>query len=337
METLNICSLAPYFTDEAAAWELLESLRWPTGSPECPHCGEVGNAALLKPRNGQATTSTGKVSYRRTWKCRNKTCRRKFSVLVGSIFEDSKVPVSKWLMAFYLLTASKNGVAAYELHRTLGVTNKTAWFMFHRIREAMKEGALADMLRGTVVADETYVGGNPSRMNKATRARWEARKNTPHSDRTSGMTAKTPVLSLIDAQSGEVRSRVVARVDGANLRKVMSEQVDMAGSVLWTDEGAWYGQIGREFTSHVTVDHNAHQFVGAFGQSTNKAENYFSQLKRSLDGTHHHVSVEHLPRYLTEHDFRYSTCHLSDSDRMRRLVGQTGGRRLTYKRVKTTA
>ena len=163
METLNIASLAPYFTDEAAAWELLESLRWPDGQAECPHCGEVGNATLLKPRSGQATTSTGKVSYRRTWKCRNKTCRRKFSVLVGSIFEDSKVPVSKWLMAFYLLTASKNGVAAYELHRTLGVTNKTAWFMFHRIREAMKAGPLADMLRGTIVADEAFIGGDSRR------------------------------------------------------------------------------------------------------------------------------------------------------------------------------
>jgi len=336
METLNICSLAPYFTDEAAAWELLESLRWPSGQPECPHCGEVGNAALLKPRNGQATTSTGKVSYRRTWKCRNATCRRKFSVLVGSIFEDSKVPVSKWLMAFYLLTASKNGVAAYELHRTLGVTNKTAWFMFHRIREAMKEGPLAEMMRGTIVADETYIGGTPKKMNKAARAINYKLRMTPRAmDRG---TAKTPVLSLINAETGEVRSRVVSRVDGHTLRKAIAEQVDMAGSVLWTDEGSWYNQIGQEFQAHETVNHSQDEYVDWItGATTNRAEGYFGQLKRSIDGTHHHVSKEHLPRYLAEHDFRRSTCDLSDSDRMRRLVRQTRNRRLTYGTVKSSS
>jgi transposase-like protein len=328
METLNICSLAPYCTDEAAAWELLESLRWPEGNPECPHCGEMGNATLLKPRSGQATTSTGRVSYRRTWKCRNKTCRRKFSVLVGSIFEDSKVPISKWLMAFHLLTASKNGVAAYELHRTLGVTNKTAWFMFHRIREAMKEGPLADMLRGTVIADETFVGPNPGKMNAKSRRMYDAIH-----DADSG-NEKVPVLSLINATTGEVRSRVIPDVTGHTLRKVMAEQIDMAGSVLHTDEWQSYKAIGKEFISHGTVNHKAAQWVHD-GASTNKAENYFSQLKRSLDGTHHHVSREHLQRYITEHDFRYSTRDISDSERMRRLVSQTGGRRLTYKRVKT--
>ncbi len=327
---MNICSLAPYFSDEAAAWGLLESLRWPNG-PECPHCGEVDRATYLKPRDGQRTTSTGKVSYRRLWKCQ--ACKRKFSVLVGSIFEDSKVPLSKWLMAFYLLTASKNGVAAYELHRTLGVTNKTAWFMFHRIREAMKAGPLADMLRGTIVADETYIGGDPRRMNATTRARWEQRRDTPFNGR-EGRSDKAAILSLINAESGVVRSQVVPRVDGSNLRKAMSEQVDMAGSRLWTDEGSWYRHIGQEFIEHATVNHNEKQYKGAQGQTTNQAESYFSQLKRSLDGTHHRVSKEHLPRYLAEHDFRYSTRQLSDSDRMVQLMGQTGGRRLTYRTVK---
>jgi len=149
------------------------------------------------------------------------------------------------------------------------------------------------------------------------------------------MTDKTPVLALINADTGEARTRVVARVDGHNLRKVMAEQVDMAGSVLWTDEGAWYRQIGQEFSSHATVDHNKGQYVRK-GASTNKAENYFSQLKRSIDGTHHHVSVEHLPRYLAEHDYRYSTKDISDSDRMRRLVAQSRGRRLTYRTVKAS-
>ena len=332
MDTLNICSLAPYFTDEAAAWELLESLRWPDGRPECPHCGSVGESTLLRPQNGHRTTSTGRISYRRTWKCR--ACRRKFSVLVGSIFEDSKVPVSKWLMAFYLLTASKNGVAAYELHRTLGVTNKTAWFMFHRIREAMKEGPLADMLRGTIVADEVLIGGDMERANKKTRARWAEKLNTPWSGFTGRNSHRTPVLSLVNATTGEVRSRVVPRVDGHNLRKVMAEHVDMGNSVLWTDEGKWYGPIGREFQAHQSVNHSQDQYLDKqTGATTNRVESYFAQLTRSIDGTHHRVSREHLQRYVTEHDFRYSTRHLSDSDRMRRLVAQTRGRRLTYRAI----
>jgi len=326
---MNICSLAPYFHDEAAAWALMESLRWPDG-PICPHCGEVDNATFLRPQNGTRTTSTGRVSHRRTWKCRG--CKRKFSVLVGSIFEDSKVPLTKWLAAFYMLTSAKNGVAAFEIHRTLKVTNKTAWFMFHRIREAMKEGPLADMLRGTIVADETFIGGSVKRMNRKTQERLVERRNAPGG--LKGATNKTPVLSLINATTGEVRSRVVPTVTGANLRKVMSEHVDMADSTLYTDEGAWYEQLGWEFIAHNTVNHSADEYVSRrTGASTNKAENYFSQLKRSLDGTHHHVSVEHLPRYLAEFDFRFSTRDLSDSERMERLMSQTGGRRLTYRRL----
>ena len=149
----------------------------------------------------------------------------------------------------------------------------------------------------------------------------------PHSD-------KAVVLSLINAETGEARSRVIPRVDGHNLRKVIAEQVDMGNSVLWTDDQASYNAVGREFVRHAVVKHSAGEYVGRQGQSTNKLESFFSQLKRSIDGTHHHVSVEHLPRYLVEHDFRYSTHNLSDSDRMRRLVGQAGGRRLTYRTVK---
>ena len=163
---MNICSLAPYFHDEAAAWELMESLRWPSG-PECPHCGAVDNATFLKPRDGQRTTSAGNVSFRRTWKCRE--CHKKFSVLVGSIFENSRVPLTKWLYALYMMCANKNGVAAFEIHRTLHVTQKTAWFMMHRIREATKSGPLADMFRGTIVADETWIGGEPKNMHASKR------------------------------------------------------------------------------------------------------------------------------------------------------------------------
>jgi hypothetical protein len=169
-------------------------------------------------------------------------------------------------------------------------------------------------------------------MNRATRKRWEEKRDKPWTGR-SGTTDKTAVLSLVDADTGEVRSAVVPRVDGTNLRKVISEQVDMAGSTQWTDEGSWYRQIGREFASHLTVNHSEEQYVGSAGQSTNALESYFSQLKRSVDGTHHRVSVEHLPRYLAEFDFRYSTCRMSDTERVSRLMGQVSDRRLSYKRL----
>jgi transposase-like protein len=326
---INLSTLAKHFSDEAAAWELVEQMRWPDG-PVCPRCGERNRAYFIKPLICHRTTSTGRVSYRRLWKCA--ACRRQFSVLVGTIFERTQVPLSKWLLALYLMSASKNGIAANELRRTLDVTQPTAWFMLHRLREAMRRSSIETM-KGTIVSDETYIGGNPSRMNKKTRARWEERKNTPHSGRTSGMTDKTPILSLVNAETGEIRTQVIPRVDGSNLRKAISEQVDMAGSVLWTDEGSWYNQLGEEFIRHNAVNHQDKQYVGPNGESTNKLENYFSQLKRSIDGTYHHVSREHLHRYLTEFDFRYTTCKMSDSARMERIMEQSEGRRLTYRRV----
>ncbi len=291
MEKLNISVLSKKFSDESAAYELLEEMRWPSG-PECPHCGSVDNAYFL---SSARRTSTGKVSNRRLWKCAE--CRKQFSVLVGTIFERSQVPLSKWLMALYMMASSKNGVAAFELHRTLGVTNKTAWFMLHRIREAMKRGELSETMTGTIVADETWIGGKPSN-------RHASASSTPvRVDKVTGNmnTDKTPVLSLINTTTGEARSAVVPNVTGAVLRKVIAQQVDMAASTLHTDSGAWYPQIGQEFAAHESVNHNAGEYVRGT-VTTNHAEGYFSQLKRSLDGTHHHVSVEHLPRYLAEFD-----------------------------------
>jgi len=148
------------------------------------------------------------------------------------------------------------------------------------------------------------------------------------------LTEKTPVLSLINADTGEVRSAVVPDVTGATLRKVMSEQINMAGSVLWTDEANHYRAIGREFIRHETVNHSEDIYVNDHGAGTNLAEGYFAQFKRSIDGTHHRVSREHLQRYLTEFDFRYSTCEMSEAGRMAKLVDGADGRRLSYKRVK---
>ena len=246
-------------------------MRWANG-PECPHCGRVDHAYRL---TGARRTSTGKVSNPRLWKCAE--CRKQFSVLVGTIFERSQVPLSKWLMALYVMASSKNGVAAFELHRTLGVTNKTAWFMLHRIREAMARGELAESMTGTIVADETWIGGKPSNRHAS------ATKTAVRVKRVEGNmnTEKTPVLSLVNTTTGEVRSRVVPNVTGAVLRKVIAEQVDIAGSTLHTDSGSWYPQIGQEFAAHESVNHLAGEYVRGT-VTTNHAEGYFSHLKRSL-------------------------------------------------------
>jgi len=330
--------LASAIPDEAAAYEYLEGLRWPSGTPVCPHCGYKG-ANYIRPLNGKTRrTRTGAQSARRLWQCQS--CRKQFSAMTGTIFHGSKVPLRTWLFVIFEMASSKNGMAAREIERKYGVAPKTAWFMAHRLREAMKAKGPQFLMAGTIVADETWIGGTPSRMNKKTRARMEGRKEepvpvVPGAPRPNQLTAKTPVLSLINAVTGEVRSRVVPTVDGKVLRKVIAEQVDMARSELWTDEGGWYGQIGEEFKAHKTVNHSEDEYVNlSTGVTTNHAEGYFAQLKRSIDGTHHKVSREHLPRYLTEFDFRYSTSAMSDRGRMMRLVDGADGRRLSYKRVK---
>jgi transposase-like protein len=269
------------------------------------------------------------MSERRVWRCHG--CRKQFSVLTGTMMHATKIPVRTWLLVIFEMCASKNGVSAREVERKYGLTPRTAWHLTHRIRSAMAGGdGLLSTMHGTIVADETYVGGDPERMNAKTRARRDHLRDTPWSGFDRG-TAKVPVLSLINAETGEVRSAVLPKVAGHNLRKVISEQVDMAGSRLMTDEGAWYNELGREFIEHNAVNHKAHEYVRG-DVSTNMAENFFSQLKRSIDGTHHHVSVEHLPRYLAEFGFRRSTCKMSDEARMRLLARQMEGR-LTLRRV----
>jgi transposase-like protein len=200
--------------------------------------------------------------------------------------------------------------------------------MLHRIREAMKTDALVATMSGVIVADETWIGGDPANRHKS-RVNGPVRvKSTAHNKKTD----KQAVVSLINAHTGEVRSRVVPNVSGPTLRKVMSEHLDIAGSILFSDGWTGYKSFGSEFLLHESVDHAEGEYVRG-DVSTNKAENFFSQLKRSLDGTHHHVSVEHLPRYLAEFDYRFSTRKLSDAHRMTRLMGQVGGRRMTYRRV----
>lgn len=302
---------------EGEAYEFLETLRW-HGKPECRHCGSK-RVFYLTPKGEGRKTRTGKVSERRVWKCG--ACRKQFSAITGTIFHGTKVELRIWLAVVVEMCANKNGMAAREIERKYGVAPKTAWHMAHRIREGMKARSPEHLLTGTFVADEAYFGGDPKNRHGG--------KNAVGGRGTS----KTPVFTLIDAERGEARSRVIANVDGNTLGSAIREVVDPSGSMLWTDKWAGYGPVGREFAKHIALDHDGGEYVRD-GGGTNLAENFFSQLKRSIDGTHHKVSVEHLPRYLSEFDFRYSTCKMSDTERVDRLMGQVGGRRLTYKRVR---
>lgn len=307
---LTLSVIAKHYSDEAAAWEYLEQTRWPNG-PICPHCGAVDNAYYLAPQSGERKTRTGKTSFRRLWKCG--ACRLQFSVLVGTIFEDSHLPVSKWLMAVHLLNAGKNGVSALELSRALGIAYRSAWFMAHRIRYAMTQPPLAGKLSRTVEADETYIGGKR------------------HGKRGRGALGKTPVFTLVE-RSGEARSQVMEHVTGESVGAVLNEQVDK-NAVLMTDTLPVYQQPGQEFAAHEMVDHSKDEYARdtEHGRAyTNTAEGFFSQLKRSIDGTYHHVSAWHLHRYLAEFDYRYTTRKITDGERTVKAIRQAAGKRLHY-------
>lgn len=307
---LNLSTIAKQFSDEAAAWAFMEATRWPNG-PICPHCGSVDHAYYLEPKEGTRATRTGKTTYRRLWKCAE--CRKQFSVLVGTIFEDTKIPLSKWLLATHMLSAGKNGVAALELSRVLGIGYRAAWFMAHRIRYAMQRPPLSDKLSGTVEADETYIGGKH------------------HGKRGRGALGKTPVVTLVE-RDGEARSQVMEHVTGSNLKAVLTDQIAQ-DAVIMTDTLNVYKPAAADFAAHETVDHGKDEYAKDTPNGRahiNTAEGYFSQLKRSIDGTHHHVSARHLPRYLAEFDYRYNTRKVKDGERTVTAIRQSAGKRLRY-------
>lgn len=319
-QQFSIPWLATRVQTEADAYLLLEELRW-GGKPEaCPKCGEVGRCYFLKPSNGTARkTRTGSASERRVWKCGG--CRKQFSVLTDTIFHSTKIPIRTWLFVIFEVCSSKNSVSVWEISRKYTITNESAWHMLHRIREAMKREPLASLMSGTVVADETWTGGDPKN--------WHA-SDPRNTDRRSGHTDKQPVFSLVHYETRQVHSRVVPDVTGATLVPALSEVADLKATYLSTDGGAAYKSIAPHVAEHEFVDHSAGEYArGNIG--TNLVEGFFSQLKRSIDGTHHHVSTEHLHRYLAQFDFMCSHCRETDSARMRRLIGNVEGRRLTYK------
>jgi transposase-like protein len=319
---VTLSEIAKVFSDEAAAYQYLESKRWPDG-PTCPHC-QSKDARYIEPKSGtgaRTITRSGRekttTTYRRVYTCGD--CKKQYSVLVDTIFSDSKIPVHKWLMAIHLMCSGKNGISAHELHRQLGITVKSAWFMAHRIRYAMQMPSIFSKMEGVVEADETYFGGKAKYMHKADRERRISGR---------GSVDKIPVVTLVQ-RGGEARSRVLRTVTGENIGKVLREHVSPAASLM-TDTSPVYPKAGKQFASHETVDHSAGEYVRGSAY-TNTAEGFFSQLKRSIDGTHHHVSEGHLDRYLAEFDWRYSSRIITDAERTELTIRKTAGKRLTYR------
>lgn len=304
---------AKIFQDADAAREHLEATRWPQG-PICPHCGSVDDA----------TAVGGRAARVGVYQCNAKECRGQFSVTVGTVFESSKVPLNKWLLATYLMSSSKKGISAHQLHRTLGVTYKTAWFMAHRIREAMnpKNPAPIGGAGKVVEVDETYVGGKEQNKHKA--------KRQTKYDRLGG---KQAVVTLVE-RGGAVRSFHVPRVTSKTLRPIIVKTAHRA-SHLMSDGARMYPAVGKEFAAHSAVDHAAGEYVRMGFHHSNTVENYFSILKRGVIGTFHHVSEAHLARYLAEFDFRYSNrsgLGVDDTERTQEALRGIVGKRLTYRR-----
>ena len=314
--------LNPIFIDKEAARLHLEVTRWPEGAV-CPHCGSKNAKAL-----------TGKSHRAGLRQCNEKECRRQFTVTVGTVFERSKVPLNKWLLATHLLTSSKKGMSAHQIHRMLGVTYKTAWFMCHRIREAMTDTTPPPMggPDKVVEADETYYGNKVSLKKKRAMKRAGTVKGTKGGF--GGVSNKYTVVSLVE-RGGNVRSFHVDRGTRANVREILVRNVDRK-SKLMTDESRLYMEVGQEYARHEKVHHAAGEYVRG-DVYTNTLEGYYSIFKRGMKGVYQHCGESHLQRYVTEFDFRYNGRKLNDNERRDAALKGIEGKRLTYRRINTAA
>lgn len=304
----NFTDIAQMTKDEAR--EHLEKLRWPMGAV-CPHCGSIKSYKLTAKPNSKRPVRKG------VYKC--KDCRKQFTVTVGTLFEGSHVPLNRWLMAVSLMCSSKKGISAHQLHRMLGVTYKTAWFMAHRIRYAMQQPKLKGKLTGIIEVDETYVGGKPRKTRKD-------RMDGKNFKRGRG-TKKTPVVALVQ-RDGIVKSQVMTRLTGKNLKSFINENVDNT-SVIMTDEFKSYKMLRKDF-NHKFVRHSMGEYVRG-NIYTNTVEGYFSLLKRGINGVFHHVSKKHLQRSLHEFDFRYNMRRMEDATRTTAALSCIEGKRLMYR------
>lgn len=305
MTAVSVNLTDPIFRDEDKARDHFEACRWPNG-PVCPHCGTVNQATLVQ----------GKSHRPGMYQCN--ACREPFTVKVGTVMEASHVPYTKWALGFHLMAASKKGVSAHQLHRMLGVTYKTAWFMEHRIREAMRDAAPTPLGgKGKIVeADETYVGGKP-------------RRNTGQDGRKTMRDRKVPVAVLVE-RGGKVRATTMAfPIDGAIKRNLVANVAK--GTHIHSDEHRAYQGIDRLIEGeHSAVDHGRYEY-GRDGVHNNSAESWNALLKRSIIGAFHHVSREHLSRYCDEVSFRWDRRSINDTERAADAIRGAGGKRLTYK------
>lgn len=331
MSDMSFPSIANRIPTEAAAYEYMEELRWGGEPTECPHdeCRSTKGAYFLKPKNGTSRkTTTGAPSERRVWKC--KECRRQFSVLTGSVFHGARVPVRTIVFVVFECISSKNGISAREVARKYNITPRSAWFLLHRIREAMamEEPFWED---DVVVADETYVGGNFSKMNKAA----QKRAIEEHGEIDARYNRQTPVLTLHNRRTGETYSQVMNDVNRGTLRAAIAKVTTPATIELHTDQSQAYTDISKEVRVHEAANHSQGQYVTENGGGTNPVESFFAQMKRSIDGTYHHVSTVHLQRYLQQFDYMSTTRFWDDGDRFQHLWGQVGGKRLSYRPLTT--
>jgi transposase-like protein len=311
----------PIYQDADKAREHLEKLQWPNG-PLCPHCGNCDPARITK--------LAGKSTRPGVYKC--KECAKPFSVTVGTVFERSHIPLNKWLLAVHLMAASKKGISAHQLHRTLEVTYKTAWFMAHRIREAMKDDGTSGPMGGEgkiVEADETYIGNN-----KGSKRTFEFVNGKGFVARHTGGKEKFKVVSLVE-RGGRAKSIVVDHITANAVRDIIVTNVDRK-SDLRTDEANVYKKVGTEFSSHQAVNHSKFQWATGKDAHTNTIEGFFSIFKRGMKGIYQHCGEQHLHRYLAEFDFRYSNrsaLGVNDDARANRMLVAIRGKRLTYRRA----
>jgi transposase-like protein len=298
----------PIFHDDNAARAYMEAQRWADGVV-CPHCGGVDKCKRLE----------GAKHRPGLFQCGD--CRKQFTVTVGTIFERSKVSLSKWMLATHLMASSKKGMSAHQLHRSIGVTYKTAWFMWHRIREAMREGVMSPMggNGGVVEADETFIGKDPT---------------SPKKEGARGWAHKMKVLSLVDRETGRARSIVVDDLKTSTVEPILRENIAKEATVH-TDEAYHYRRIAADFAGHEFVRHSADEYVRG-DVYTNTIEGFFSIFKRGMKGTYQHCGKQHLHRYLAEFDFRYShrsALDVTDTMRAALIVKGAEGKRLTYRRL----
>lgn len=298
------------FHNEEAAYKFVEARVWPNG-PVCPHCGCFERVGKM----GGKSTRIG------TYKCYD--CRKPFTVKVGTIFESSPLPLRLWLQAIFLIASSKKGVSANQLHRTLGVTLKTAWFMGHRIREAMKADGLEVFGKGggTVEVDETFIGNDRTKKPKG------AKKGR-------GYEHKNKVLALVDRSTGRSRSLVVDNLKSMTLIPILRENIAREARIM-TDEANQYFYLRQYFSGHGIVKHMHGEYVSRLDSAihTNTIEGFFSIFKRGMKGVYQHCGHHHLNRYLAEFDFRYSNrvaLGVNDKERADKLLSGVVGKRLTY-------